>query len=144
MFSPRNILQGSFSVSYQFSQSDTPDGIRAKYIEGSTGQQKTVDAVVTGDAGNNLAEIDMFGITSRDQAYRTAWYMALDNKYRRKVIRFATEMEGFIPIPGDRIAISTDVMNWGQYGDVVSHSDLALQTSEPLTYGSGTHYIARS
>ena len=55
--------------------------------------------------------------------------MAAANRYRRRIITFATEMEGFIPSLGDLIAITHDMPAWGQAYGVLSY-DASSRTSD--------------
>jgi hypothetical protein len=70
-------------------------------------------------------------------------YHAASTRYRRRTIRFATEMEGFIPSFGDLIAVAHDMPAWGQTAEAVSWNAATrtLVLTEALTWGSGTHYI---
>lgn len=153
MFSGRNIVKGSFNVTYLMPTPETADVIDVKYFDNTTWAAASVRAdILTPIARNALtasgvspkpAKVDLFGVTSRDQAYREGLYQAAANRYRRKIIKFKTEMEGFIPSFGDLIAIQHDMPAWGQGGEVTAWSvgTLTITLSEPLTWGSGTHYI---
>ena len=97
MFNMRNIVRGSFSVDYTVITSDTADAIDATYSTKMCGPH----AWCAPAARQHRAErgrSDMFGITGRAQAWRESMYQLAPTKYRSKTIKFATEMEGFIPV----------------------------------------------
>lgn len=143
LYSMRNIKKGSFGVEYILPTDETADAIDVGYFDASTWSPRRVQAALPGSAAAKPVKIDLFGVTDRDQAYREGLYQAAANKYRRKMIRFATEMEGFIPAPSDLIAIAHDMPQWGQTAEAVAWDagTLTLTVSEQLTWGTGTHYI---
>lgn len=143
LFNMRSIVRGSFSVDYLMPSDDTADAIDAGYFDAGVWSPRRVQAALPGSSEVKPLKVDLFGVTSRDQAYREAMYLAAVNRYRRKAIKFTTEMEGFIPSFGDLIAISHDMPAWGTSGEVVSYNagTKVITLSEPVTFGGGTHYI---
>lgn len=144
LFSMRNIVQNSMSINYLTPTAETSDSVQVTYFDKNTWQQTTVSCVLAGSTSNNPAKITLLGITERDQAFREGLYQSAANKYRRKVIKFSTEAEGFIPAFGDLIAIQHDIPAWGQQGEVTAW-DAATKTltvNEQLTWTAGaTHYV---
>lgn len=143
LFSQRNIRKGSFSVNYLMPTDDTADSVDVNYFNDITWKPAKVRATLAGSTAAKPARIDLFGVTSRAQAWREGLYQAACNRYRRKIITFQTDMEGFIPSFGDLIAIQHDMPAWGQSGDVVAWHEgtRTLTLSEPPTFSVGTHYI---
>ena len=144
MFSMRNIVQNSMSINYLTPTVETSDYVQVTYFDKNTWQQTTVNCVLAGGTSNNPAKISLLGITERDQAFREGLYQAAANKYRRKVIKFSTEAEGFIPAFGDLIAIQHDIPAWGQVGEVTAWDSgtKTLTVNETLTWTAGqTHYV---
>jgi len=91
------------------------------------------------------AKVSLFGCTGEAQAQREGLYMAADNRYRRKLVSWSTELEGMIPTYGDLVVVTHDMPHWGQGGEVVVWDDQAqvLTVSEPLIWEAGVgHYIA--
>lgn len=143
LYSMRNIVRGSLSVDYLMPTDDTADSINVGYFDAVTWTATRVQSVLAGSTASKPAKIELFGVTGREHAYREGMYQAASNRYRRRVIKFSTEMEGFVPSFGDLIAIQHDMPAWGQGGEVVEW-DAASKTatlSEPPQWGSGTHYI---
>lgn len=143
MFSPRNMVRGSFSINYLMPTDDTADAVDVKYFDSTRWAPYTVRAKLPGSTATTPAKVDLFGVVDRGQAYREGLYQAAANRYRRKIIKFQTEMEGFIPSFGDLINISHDMPSWGQSGEVTEwvSGTKTLTLSEPVTFTTGTHYI---
>lgn len=143
-YSMRNIVRGSFSLEFVTPTQDTADAVEVSYFDRTAWKPRRVLAKLPGSSAAKPAKVELFGVTGRDHAYREGLYLAAANRYRRTLIKFATEMEGYIPSYGDLIAISHDLPQWGQGGEIVSwdtETNTAI-VSEPLTWESGqTHYI---
>lgn len=144
LYSMRNIVKGSFSVNYLMPTPETADAVNVGYFDNTAWVPARVQAKLAGSTASKPAKIDMFGVTDRSQAYREGLYQAACNRYRRKLIKFSTEMEGFIPSFGDLVAIQHDMPGWGQSGEVTAWDSVTktLTLSETLTWSTGTHYIA--
>ena len=149
LFSPDNIVKGSFSWEIKLWEPFDNDSIRVEYTEPSTGyKQETVlcilpDSDATSDAP---ADLRIPGIQDRDHAYHEGLYVLASQRYLRENISFETGMEGFIPSYGDLVAVSHDVPRWGQSGYILAVEDessgyFRLHVSEPLSFAeSGQIY----
>jgi predicted phage tail protein len=94
----------------------------------------------------------LFGCTAKDHAQREGLYIAANNRYRRRMVTFRTELEGMIPTYGDLVAITHDMPRWGQGGEVIDWqaessrppwTGVVLTLSEPLVWTEGaSHYLA--
>lgn len=145
LYSMRNILRNSLNLEYAMPSDQTADAVDVQYFDAEVWAPRTVRAALPGSTASSPATVKLFGVTSRDQAWREGMYMAAANRFRRRHLVFSTEMEGFIPALGDLIAISHDLPRWGQSGEVEAWdpATLTLTLSEPLRWDvSGTHYIA--
>ena len=143
LFSQRNIVKGSLSVNYLMPTEDTADSVDVGYFSDQTWSAARVRCTLAGSTAAKPAKVDLFGVVKRDQAWREGLYQAACNRFRRKIITFQTEMEGFIPSFGDLIAIQHDMPAWGQGGEVTAWNagTKTLTLSEPPVFTSGTHYI---
>lgn len=143
LFSMRNIVKGSFNIDYLMTSDETADAVDVSYFSDVSWAPQRVPAALPSSSSLNPAKLNFFGITDREHAYREGIYFAAANRYRRKLIKFSTEMEGFIPSFGDLIAIQHDMPQWGQYAECTAWDlgTLTLTVNEPMTFGSGTHYI---
>lgn len=96
-----------------------------------------------GSSSDKTATVELFGCTNKEQAYREAVYMALANRYRRRIVTFTTELEGLVPSYGDLIAITHDMAKWGQGGEILAQDGLKLTLSEPVSFTEGqANYLA--
>jgi hypothetical protein len=143
LFSMRNIKRGSLSINYILPGDDTADAVEVAYFDEQYWKPQRVTCTLAGSTANRPAKVDLFGVTGRQQAYKEGLYQAASNRYRRRIIKFSSEMEGFIPAPGDLIAIQHDMPAWGQHAEAVAWDagTRALTLSEPVTFGAGTHYV---
>ncbi len=144
MFSQRNIVKNSFKLSYLFPNEETADAVDVEYWDNGTFQPKQVRAALPGSTESTVAKRQLFGCATRAHAWREGMYMAAANRYRRRMLSFQTEMEGFIPSVGDLIAVQHDMPQWGQSGELTDWDAVnnIATLSEPVTFGAGTHYMA--
>ncbi len=140
LFSMRNIKAGSFSIDYLPKSSETADAVTATYWDNTTWAPQRVTGKVAGSTAAQPAKMTLVGVDNRGQALREATYHAASNKYRRRVVRFETEMEGFIPAFGDLIAVQHDMVGWGQHAEAIGWDAASriLTLSEPVTVGAAS------
>ena len=143
LFSMRNIKRGSFSIDYLLPSEATADALQVSYFDETSWSPRRVTAALAGSVAAKPVKLELFGITNRDQALREGLYHAAANKYRRRIVRFTTEMEGFIPSIGDLIAVQHDTPGWAVQAEALAWEagSRTLTLSEPVTFGSGAHYI---
>lgn len=143
LFGPRNIVKNSLSIQYVMPSEDTADSVCVQYFSEKTWKTSEVVGSFEGSSSDKTATVKLFGCTNKDQALREATYMALANRYRRRIVNFTTELKGLVPSYGDLIAITHDMAKWGQGGEVTEKNGLTLSLSEPVTFEEGqTHYLA--
>ena len=143
LFGPRNIVKGSFKIKYVMPGEDTADAVTVEYFSSRTWKPDETTAKLSDSRGDNPAKVNLFGCTGKDHAQREGLYIAANNRYRRRLVTFRTELEGMIPTYGDLVAITHEMPRWGQGGEVVSHQGDVLALSEPLEWAEGSnHYIA--
>lgn len=143
LFSQRNILPNSFSIRFALPSEDMADCVDVKYFDSSVWAERRVRGKTGASLESKPATLDLFGVTSRGQAAREAFYHAATNAWRRMFVNFSTEMEGFLVSPGDLIAIQHDMPAFGQHGEVMEWDGQTARVSEPLTWKEGeAHYIA--
>lgn len=143
LFGPRNIVKNSLSIQYIMPSEDTADSVCVQYFSNQTWKTAEVTGTFEGSSSDKTATVELFGCTSKDQAMREAIYMALANRYRRRIVSFTTELEGLIPSYGDLIAITHDMAKWGQGGEVLAAENNMLTLSEPVIFEKNkTHFIA--
>lgn len=132
MFSMRNIVKNSVRIEYLLQNDQTTDSAEAEYMDEVTWKPRTVLAQLPSGTADNPAQLKgLFGVTTRAQAWREAIYAAAQNRYRRKMVTFRTELEGFIPTFGDLILVQHNMPSWGQGGEIAE-------------YGTGNNLITYS
>jgi hypothetical protein len=143
MFGPRNIVKGSFKIKYVMPGDDTADAVTVEYFSSRTWKPDETTAKLPDSQGDNPAKVNLFGCTAKDHAQREGLYIAANNRFRRRLVTFRTELEGMIPTYGDLVAITHDMPRWGQGGEVTGHQGDILVLSEPLEWAEdATHYLA--
>ena len=143
LFEPRNIAKNSLSIQYIMPSEDTADNVCIQYFSEKTWKTSEVTGSFKDSSSNKTATVELFGCTNKEQALREATYMALANRYRRRIVTFSTELEGLIPSYGDLISITHDMAKWGQGGEVIGQNGLILTLSESVIFEEGkVHYLA--
>ncbi|WP_157976406.1 host specificity factor TipJ family phage tail protein [Parahaliea mediterranea] len=116
MFGMANILPDSFELTYTFDTEGDFDGVRVEYRDPTT--FNPAYAVYPEDAEQPEA-FTLFGCTSASYAQQFATYLWNTRTRRRKAVKFDTELEGLIPLFGDRIGVSHAMPDWGQSGVIL-------------------------
>lgn len=143
LFSQRNIVEGSFGIDWLMPGPETADAVEVSYLDAATWRPERVTARLPGSPAVRPATIRLEGVTSRAQALREGLHHAACARLRRRILRFDTEMEGFIPAPGDLIAVQHDLVGWGAQAEARAWDPAALRLtlSEPMDW-SGTGHVA--
>lgn len=141
LFGPRNIVKNSLSIQYIMPSEDTADSVCVQYFSEKTWKTSEITGTFRGSSSDKTATVELFGCTNKEQAQREAVYMALANRYRRRIVTFSTELEGLIPTYGDLIAITHDMAHWGSGGEVIAQDGLKLTLSEPVTFTDGVKNV---
>jgi hypothetical protein len=143
MFGMRNIIKDSFSMEFVPPGEETADIVAVQYLDEDVWLPRVVAAAWNAgdpvDPDDTEVLVDLFGVVNRDYAYNEAYYLARANRFRRRLISFRTEMEGFIPSLGDLISVSHELPSWGVSGEVVGidpDNNATLILSEPLDWAS--------
>lgn len=143
LFGPRNIIKNSLSIKYIMPSEDTADSVCVQYFSEKTWKTSEITGSFEGSSSDKTATVELFGCTNKEQALREAVYMALANRYRRRIITFSTELEGLIPSYGDLISITHDMPHWGSGGEITGKNGRCLTLSEPVSFVENeAHYIA--
>lgn len=129
MFTPENILEDSFELTYI--TENLPDEIVVNFVNRDDNwQQDSVRATVIGVTNPvNTQTVDFFGITVEDQAQREANRLAARQTYNRRICKFSTDGEGLIVTRGDVILVSHDLFNWDYSSRVIE-----MKTDENYIY----------
>ncbi len=146
MFCSRNIVRGSFNISYIMPSDDTADAVIVEYFNHRTWRPDQVTCKLESSQEEKPAIVSLFGCTSASHAQREGNYIVADNCYRRKIVTFRTELDGMIPTYGDLITVTHDMPFWGGVGGEVVEWDpigQILTLSEPVEWiQNADHVIA--
>lgn len=142
LFNMRNIQRGSFAIEFTPWTEDSADGVELEFFDGDTWSSNYVVMALPGEVGDPVkpARMSIVGITNLNQAQREAAYYVAEAAYRRTMVSFTTEMEGFLPGYGDLIAVSHDVAGWGSSGEFTSWNGVVATTSEDIDWSVGANY----
>ncbi|HFD81042.1 MAG TPA: hypothetical protein ENK05_11740 [Gammaproteobacteria bacterium] len=142
VFGMNNIRRSTFSVDY--ASRDLADEIVLRFINPAIEwQQDTVRATVPGVTNpTRPVELEIMGITSKDQAGREANLIAATHSHRRRRITWETDFEGMVCNRGDVVTLSHDLTQWGYSGRLVAGTTTVLSLDRKVPFTSGqAHYI---
>lgn len=137
LFNQRNIVKNSFNINYTFDDNKAPDGTIVKYIDAEVWKPETVQPDIN---ATKPKEINLFGCTDYEQAYREGLYNDAVLKYRRTKVEFETELDGLNILIGDRIGVTHPMPTWAIGGEVIAQNGLELTLSEPVTFNESETY----
>ena len=131
----------NFNMQFGMHNSKTADAVKVTYYdEEKNHKQQNVICSLPGSNADNPKEVELFGVTSRAQAYREGMYLAATNKLRRIPVSWETDTAGFIPSFLDIVLVNHDLidpqnMASGQVvateaGEVVLSRDVSLDPSK--------------
>lgn len=141
-FNEATIKQGTFQISGT-KESEVYTGIDVNYIDPTNHFKRETVRVNTADSNDgtqvsdieNIASLDLFGVTRRSQAVRMAQYQIAASKYQRRNISFTTGTDAISLAPGDVISIASrsSGIAYGYGGKVASTSLTANTTVSNIT-----------
>ena len=113
VFNESNIKEGSVNIS-GIKESEMFTGVDVSYIDPTNHYKRETVRIDTTDANDgtdrsvieNIASLDLFGVTRRSQALRYAQYHIAAAKYLRRKIDFITGLDALMLAPGDVISIA--------------------------------------
>lgn len=140
VFSPRNMLPGTFKIDYTFNQANTVPALRMQFIDNRTWTQNEVLCALEGWGGDpeDAPPMQIFGATDRDHVWREGVFLVAQNKYRRISPSFKTALEGRACFPGSLVRVGHWLPNWGKAAKVLRMlGDQKLLLSEPWSPPAG-------
>jgi hypothetical protein len=149
VFSPRNMLPGSFKIGYTFNQANSVDALRIQFIDNRTWTQNEVLCAPPGWDGDpeDVPVMQWFGITDRDHAWREGMFLVYQNIYRGIAPSFKTALEGRACFPGSMVRVGHWLAKWGKAAKVLRLTQKEdgdeLLLSEPWSIPEGKESEAR-
>lgn len=113
LFNEANIKQGSLNIS-GVKESEIFTGVDVSYIDPTNHFKRETVRIDTVDANDgtdrsvieNIASLDLFGVTRRSQALRFAQYQIAASKFQRRKVDFVTSTDALALAPGDVISLA--------------------------------------
>jgi hypothetical protein len=144
VFTPYNIIRGSFSVDYAFFSDDSPDDVIVEYRDRDGWVERDARAALPDSLSMEPARKRFIGITSRAHAYREACFEAACNAYRRIFLTFSTELEGRLLFRGDMALVTHPLGGEGHWACVTGWDEgmaaLRLDTDLPWEESEESYY----
>lgn len=140
MFSMRNISKDTFNVEYLMPPANRSTALDVHYFDAETWAPEKVRVDLFASGSAPPARIELPGADNRPQVMREGAYQSAATRYRRRLITFETEMEGFTPAPMDLISIQHDMPGWGAQAEVRlwRPADRMLTLTEPVAVAADT------
>lgn len=88
--------KNSLSIQYIMPSEETADSVCVQYFSEKTWKASEIVGAFEGSSSDKTATVELLGRTNKDQAQREAVYMALANRYRRRIVTFSMELEGLM------------------------------------------------
>ena len=124
----RNVVRGSFQVTYNTWSSDSPDDVILNYLDADAGyQQRDVQASLPDSESLEPTTLDWIGITDRTHAYRVAVRYAAMNRWRRISVTCQVEALGRLLNVGDVVSVNHPRFNNTQAGAVTGWNEASLK-----------------
>jgi hypothetical protein len=145
-FTNKNVKNFSWTKSF----AKTPHGLRVNFLSASDGyassERKVFDDGYSEANATEYLQLDMWGITDPDLAWKHGRYRIACMKLRPEVYTFETDPEGIICEPGDLVLVSHDAISVGQKSGriknlLISGSDITgFELDETVTIVAGKNY----
>ena len=101
------------------------------------------DAYASAEANgqDNTAQLSLFGVSSRTQAYREAVYALATNERQLQTIQFSADVNAFVCEYGDLIGVNSQVPRIGvASGRIVSVSGTTVKLDKTVNFTKGEAY----
>lgn len=141
VFGMSNIIRGTFEVNYITQQ--LAEEIIVQYINPANDwTQDEVRVLVPGiTVPSRSSTVSLTGCTNAAMAGKFANYMAAQQYYRKRRIKWESDFEGFVCQRGDVVLLSHDLTQWGYSGRVVSVADNTLTLDRAVPRSGTTDYV---
>jgi hypothetical protein len=120
LFTEQNIVKNTFKLSYSFEQTGEADGIEIDYVDPLNFAPASTRWPLESLAPDRMT---LFGCSDPRQAAQYARLQWQRRQKLRRSVEFSTELEGLIPLPGERVAVAHTLPRWGISGYVVQVYD---------------------
>lgn len=138
-----NIIAGSFEVTYL--TENLAEEIIVRYSNPDKDFiQDEVRVIVPGvDNPTRTSSVDLYGCANKAMAGKFANYLAAQQKYRTRRIKWDCDFEGFTSQRGDCVILSHDLTQWGYSGRIVEHNGNKITIDRRVPIGSDDYIIIK-
>ncbi|OYW33257.1 MAG: hypothetical protein B7Z41_05895, partial [Rhizobiales bacterium 12-66-7] len=141
LLTDREIVRGSLSVTYQLASSDSAEAVVIPYLDETTWQAAEVQYPPDVPAAK-AARTELPGAVRRNQVFREAKFLHLQNVLRRVKVSLTTEHDGRLLSFGSVITVQSELpQSWGAAGAVMGQSGLTLTLSPAPAWEAGQSYV---
>ncbi|WP_276691279.1 host specificity factor TipJ family phage tail protein [Acidaminococcus massiliensis] len=131
MFGMGNIISGTFQEDF-LQTSDRANAIELTFTDADNDYNRTTvmvygDNYDSDDAIQKTTSVTYDGITSYEQAFRTAKYLLACNQYLVRTVSFEASVDAIACQVGDLILVSHDVTRWAYSGRIESVDGTTLK-----------------
>jgi hypothetical protein len=133
LFNETNIKEGSFQIS-GVKESEVYTGVDITYIEPTNHFKRETVRLDLAEANDgrevqvveNIASLDLTGVTRRSQAIRLGQYQLAASRYLKRNVTFITSTEALSLAPGDVVGVAMNGtgISYGYGGKVASNVEL--------------------
>lgn len=134
LFTPENITKGTLSVTWNPPSVLSADHIKVTYFDRETWREEEVIAALNDSPVLIGDDVRMYGITDRQRAWEEGRFLAAQTRYRRKTIKFDTDIEGYLPDFMDKIGIGHEALIEYTTGVVQSFNGQTFFLSDPVDF----------
>ena len=140
-FGMSNIIRGSFEVSYITEQ--LAEEIIVRYVNPAKDwTQDEVRVTVPGvSTPTRTSTVDLFGCANTSMAGKFANYLAAQQYYRKRRVKWECDFEGFVCQRGDVVLLSHDLTQWGYSGRLVQTDNNVLTLDRAVPRSGGVEYL---
>lgn len=142
MYTMADMQPNSWSMKYLTTDDWEFDSVEVEFLNQETWQADYILCALPGAAGINPEKVKLEGITERAQAYREGMFLAAKRRYRNRVARFKTEMDGRLATFGTAIDVSCEVPGWSVSGRVTGYDggSFVLNLDTRVVFKDGINY----
>ncbi len=141
MFGNKRIRRNTFSANHILVDANTRDDVIVEYWDRTNWSRREVRCTPEGSLSQKPERISVFGVTDRAHAWREGIYQAASNRWRREFCSFSAGMVAQLLLRGDQCLVSSDIPQWSQQGDILLVDGNTITLSDPMVWGSDTHYL---
>lgn len=141
LFSAGNIYKDTFKETF-ISQEDRASEIEVDFINRNKDFTRDQFSIFnTGiDNPTSKASVQLFGVTSPEQAWREAMFRLYQNQYVERTIEFEADVDAIACTVGDCIYFAHEVPQWGYSGRIVSATSNTVTLDREVTIEAATDY----